>query len=361
MKKLFKSRIFFFVLGAVMFSTVSVFAYSLLAQDVGFTPKDEDWNVDNVKSGLDDLHETCDYCKSRFEGLVWKIPYEGKEQEFPVPISGIYKLEAWGAQGGDATNSYAGGYGGYSTGIVRLSNNDTLYINVGGQGTSIYHSDTVIAGGYNGGGSARSINDADVYVGAGGGATHIATSSGLLSSLENDKNSILIVAGGGGGAVKFSSDYYGVGGAGGGKQGEKATVKNVSNYTYPIGSATGGTQEAGGNYMTTCGGSQCYNSQSGSFGKGGGAINVRMPGGGGGYFGGASGGRHGGAGGSGYIASENLESALSVTKHMACYNCTTSDEEGTKTISTTNVSDDPISDYAKSGHGYAKITLLIAN
>ena len=42
---------------------------------------------------------------------------------------------------------------------------------------------------------------------------------------------------------------------------------------------------------------------------------------------------------------------------MSCYNCTTSDVESTKTISTTNVSDSPISDYPKKGNGYCKISL----
>ena len=65
MKKLFKSRIFFFVLGAVMFSTVSVFAYSLLAQDVGYNPKDDDWDVDNVSNALDELRDDI----ARFDNL----------------------------------------------------------------------------------------------------------------------------------------------------------------------------------------------------------------------------------------------------------------------------------------------------
>ena len=56
MKKILKSRLFFFILGAVIFGTGSVFAYSILAPDVGYTPKDNAWEVDNVKSALDDLY-----------------------------------------------------------------------------------------------------------------------------------------------------------------------------------------------------------------------------------------------------------------------------------------------------------------
>jgi len=43
---------------------------------------------------------------------------------------------------------------------------------------------------------------------------------------------------------------------------------------------------------------------------------------------------------------------------MYCYNCEESTDESTKTVSTTNVSETPISNYAKKGNGYAKITYI---
>ena len=70
--------------------------------------------------------------------------YTGTIQTFVAPKTGIYKLETWGAQGGnatDGTNTARGGYGSYSVGEVALQQGDTLYINVGGQN------------GYNGGGT----------------------------------------------------------------------------------------------------------------------------------------------------------------------------------------------------------------
>ena len=57
MKKIFKSRIFCFLLGVVLscgITTALAFAY--LAPDVGFTPKDDKWEVDDVKEALDSLH-----------------------------------------------------------------------------------------------------------------------------------------------------------------------------------------------------------------------------------------------------------------------------------------------------------------
>ena len=65
MQKLFKSRIFVFILGLIVASTTSAFAYSLIASDVGFTPKDSTWEVENTKEALDDLrnHIKCDEWK----------------------------------------------------------------------------------------------------------------------------------------------------------------------------------------------------------------------------------------------------------------------------------------------------------
>ena len=62
--------------------------------------------------------------------------FTGITQTFVVPETGIYQLETWGAQGGNANNStnlVQGGYGAYATGEIRLNRGDVLYITVGGQ------------------------------------------------------------------------------------------------------------------------------------------------------------------------------------------------------------------------------------
>ena len=43
---------------------------------------------------------------------------------------------------------------------------------------------------------------------------------------------------------------------------------------------------------------------------------------------------------------------------MYCYNCQESSEDSTKTISTTCTSATPTENCAKSGNGYARITLI---
>ena len=66
----------------------------------------------------------------------WSFEYTGEIQTFVAPKTGIYQLETWGAQGGnatDGTNSARGGYGAYAYGEVLLTQGETLYINVGGQ------------------------------------------------------------------------------------------------------------------------------------------------------------------------------------------------------------------------------------
>ena len=80
--------------------------------------------------------------------LGWNFDYTGQIQTFTAPKTGIYSLETWGAQGGDATdgtNSARGGYGAYAYGEVLLTQGETLYINVGGQN------------GYGGGGNANIV------------------------------------------------------------------------------------------------------------------------------------------------------------------------------------------------------------
>ena len=63
MKKVLKSRIFAFVLGAVIFGgLVGVSAYTIFANDIGYTPKDTTWkksngeDITNVKDAIDELY-----------------------------------------------------------------------------------------------------------------------------------------------------------------------------------------------------------------------------------------------------------------------------------------------------------------
>lgn len=279
-----------------------------------------------------------------------KYEYTGGEQTFIVPNDGYYMLEVWGAQGGSYNTTYKGGYGGYSSGIIKLVKSNKIYVNVGGPGSGGL---TKIAGGYNGGGSATGgvcDSSSSRYAYSGGGATHIATSSGELANLSSKVGSILIVAGGGGGA-HYMQSAYGSGASAGGYVGNTATwTNNGHNKNHQ---PTGGSQTSGGiggnSYSDTL-------ANSGYFGNGGNWSTsdcAEGSGGGGGYYGGGSGMFTPGAGGSGYIGN-----SLLIYKYMYCYNCATSNETNTKTYTTTNVSDTPVSNYAKSGNGAAIISQI---
>jgi type II secretory pathway pseudopilin PulG len=182
---------------------------------------------------------------------------------YTIPKSGTYRLEVWGAQGGNGVSIGAfgvrrGGYGGYSRGDVYLEKDTVIILTAGGMGRTSAGGDT--DGGYNGGGALTGV--ATNYSASGGGASDIRIGT-------DDLYSRIIVAGGGGGGVSVDTNNHGGGGAAGGLTG------------IPLGN--GGTQTAGG-------------TSGGTFGIGGAGSTSAYGGGGGGWYGG---GAHNGSSGSG--------------------------------------------------------------
>ena len=258
-----------------------------------------------------DITDSSFNIENVIDGDILNCPYTGSETSIQL-LPGKYKFTITGATGNfggnksttTATYTRVGG-GGTSVGTLEIDEELTIYINVGGCGQTYTGTSTSSrAGGYNGGGSANA------YGGVGGGATHIATKSGLLSTLKNDKNKIIIVAGGGGGSNYYSgnSTYYGNGGSGGGTTGAAGTKSGSANTTY---AGQGGTQTAGG----AAGTNGTRKGQAGSFGQGGsntsGTSSYSSSAGGGGYYGGGAGSNEesGGGGGSGYVNTSLLTNA----------------------------------------------------
>ena len=269
-------------------------------------------------------------------GYYGLLDYSNQIQTKTITEPGYYKLETWGAQGGGDTK-YTGGYGGYSTGYIYLSGNQQLYIAIGGAGGYCTGSSCTSVGGYNGGGNCQAYTDSTSTCGSGGGATHIATISGVLSSLENNKDNILIVSGAGGGGNYCNDWNFASGGMGGGFNGGAAIDLGAPDFSANGGLDTkGGTQDSGW-----------------KFGLGRGSDGSNMVGAGGGYYGGNSTYINGSGGGSGYIGNPLL-----ANKSMYCYNCTTSSEESTKTFTTTCHSANATENCAKEGNGYAIITYI---
>ena len=128
-----------------------------------------------------------------------RYPYTGNSQTVTLD-PGLYRLRCWGAQGGSYSNTYQGGAGGYSEGVIRLEESTTLYLYAGGQpsGTS--------KGGFNGGGTGTfhsfMTNTYSTSPQGGGGGTDIRIGSTSLYAR-------VIVAGGGAGSVGSGSGASG--------------------------------------------------------------------------------------------------------------------------------------------------------
>ena len=242
-----------------------------------------EYKVDNILDYAEDLGVEI----NSLEPI--EIPYSGSYVKYPITDSYLYKIEAWGAKGGN--NNAPFGNGGYTSGNIILNEGEELYIYVGGQGgstrASVYEH---IDGGYNGGGSTEGQNCCGRTYGSGGGATDIryftSTPSAedlVSSSITGLKSRIMVAAGGGGG---FN-------GSGGGNAGGLAGQAGQSNNGY--GPGPGATQLSGGINTVDAG-------SNGSFGLGG-TNGGSSTGGGGGYYGGA-GSNHidAAGGGSSYIS-----------------------------------------------------------
>ena len=299
------------------------------------------WDIDEWGLFISNLSKKvkCNLYFVNYSGqTIFNFDYTGGEQTFTAPVSGTYRLETWGAEGGKI-NGRTAGTGGYSSGFIKFKSNQLIYINVGGHGDEgenyIKNENTITKpgkGGYNGGGSGQSggYYSPGKYTCAagsgGGGATHIALKSGLLSFLETYKDEILIVSGVGGGISGFTTTNKSLGHAGG-----YSAFSNLGNkvnqsygYTFGLGETIETVAKTEG-----CGG------------------------GGGGFYGGICDDIKFGTGGSGYIGNPLL-----TNKVMYCYNCDESNEESIKTISTICNEETPTSYCAKKGNGYARITLV---
>lgn len=211
-------------------------------------------------------------------GDILNFDYTGAVQSVTLP-KGTYKLECWGAQGGNRSQDSASatvtgsGLGGYSIGTLTLTQLTTCYIYVGGQGGMSSSTGNVkVEGGFNGGGFASHESTGEPGNG-GGGATDVRIGKDSLHAR-------IIVAGGGGGSGEDNE----TGGYGGGETGG-AGSGNIS--------LTQASQTSGG-------------TNSFGFGLGGNTYNGGA--GGGGWYGGqgtypdGSGDDDGGGGGgSGYV------------------------------------------------------------
>lgn len=179
--------------------------------------------------------------------------FTGGVQTWTVPETGLYRLNAYGAQGspgagtGSGARNAAGGAGAYARGDIFLTAGTVLRIYVGGTGIGV-------SGGWNGGGSGQTQTTNRVS-GGGGGATDVRIGGTALA------NRVLVAGGGGGGAGAGTSGggspgggggggYFG-GGGGGGYSG--TMTADCANNTFNGSSGTLGVGGSGGNANCTSG------------------------------------------------------------------------------------------------------------
>ena len=319
----------------------------------GFVGKTLALNSGQTFIGTEFDFSACNYSAN----YVWNFPYNGNNgmngsvQNFTVPCDGNYKLEVWGAQGGNSSQ-YTGGKGGYSIGNIALTSSDSLFIYAGGQGVATSTNNTTSNGGFNGGGF--SVAAGSVVGASGGGASDIRIGTDSLYAR-------VIVAGGGGGAGQNSNNgngFVGGGTSGGGSSiGSSSSISSSSSYNTSGGGP--GTQTAGGNSYQYSG--YDAGTTAGTFGVGGGHVathtsNTTGGGGGSGWYGGGGAAHSAGGGGSGYVYTSSTASNYpSGCQLNSSYYLTNAE---TKDGNTSFPAPSGGNETGHSGNGYVRITYL---
>ena len=220
-------------------------------------------------------------------------------------------IEAWGARGGDAAETWLGANGAFMSSEFSLVAEDNFKILVGQKGSDGEVSSGNYFGGGGGGASFIHLNGNVVLVSGGGGGAGIGEtglngfhgSIALTSESGNNANGTVARANGlpgTNGSAGTAGQYYG--GAGGGSVSHSGQVANNS-------SASGGTSWMLGGAGGLFGSYNSGNSASGGFGGGGASL---FGGGGGGGYSGGPAGTHGasynatgGGGGGSYNSGTN--------------------------------------------------------
>lgn len=197
--------------------------------------------------------------EKKVEPFSVDFAYTRTVQEYVVPVTGLYKLEVWGAGNSE---SYGGGY---SVGYKKLKKGQIIYVCVGQQGIygytapDAYYTTNYMSGGYNGGGNASvggSVNFPS-RARSGCGATHMAlqqagklTLAGIGKELFDQYG--LIVAGGGSGLKWWESwELFDAGhSAGGGLTDSSRSTTQTTGYAFGQGATTaqGNGNGGGGGY-----------------------------------------------------------------------------------------------------------------
>ena len=274
-------------------------AYSYSAADQANSPRSA-WGSSKLNKACTITASTAGNVQTKsittdadFYYLARVYTYTGRVESFTAPVSGQYKMECWGAQGGTLQSFHKPGRGGYCMGYHNMEQGELAFVccgNCGAYGTYSYNNNLGI--------NLR-------YGMPGGGATHISINSGgELKSFSTHPSDLLLVAGGGGSSDMTGDVSAGIGGHGGGVNGTTGSNSNESYNKNGTGTSqsTGGitgTQYAAGYYNGSFGlggvgwsSNSDYGAQGGAgYYGGGGCAQMGTSGGGSSYLGGVTGGQ----------------------------------------------------------------------
>ena len=274
--------------------------------------------------------------------------YTNAAQPFDVIVTGYYKFEVWGAEGGYRSSQSYSGKGGYSAGTIKLNAGDKLYVYTGGQGgatTCSTKTSSICAGGFNGGGYRYN------YPGGGGASDIRINEDSLLAR-------VIVAGGGGSDGATTKTGMYGGGTSGG------AATQSYGSYGY------GGTQTGFTTTVTALTTQPTTNSSSnypGGFGFGGFGVHQSSGyagAGGGGWYGGCGSvpdgsgdDDRGGGGGSGFVyTGQNVTVPSGSTYKITSQYAMTSTTLAAGNTSFTSPAG--ASETGHTGNGYARITYL---
>ena len=221
-------------------------------QDLEFKDtKDKEYNknLENYEKKLEEYNNS---------NTDVEFDYTGNVQEYVVPSTGSYRIELWGAGGGE--DNYAStllsnqGRGAYTTGIINLEKGTKIYVYVGQKGASgITNRNTLTSTSFNGGGAGMGSSDGDDGGGAGGGATDIRLVSGSWDDFDSLKSRIMVAGGGAGGSTvsyNFSNISAGSGGLNGVGSSWRYQNKENKNHDFNATQTTGYGLGVGENGIT---------------------------------------------------------------------------------------------------------------
>lgn len=243
--------------------------------------------------------------------LKGQVKSQNGIQLWTVPKTGMYRIEAYGAQGG--SKYVAGGLGAIISGDLHLTSGTKIKVLVGQEGSSVSTS-VANPGGTGGGGTFLTTLDNTPLIVAGGGG-----GSSSRDSIDANNGHALIESSGSGPGGSSTTGLGGVNGNGG-KTGGAGTGGGGGGFFSSGDRPNNWSVDTGGQSFVSGGlGSErsVYLSIPGGFG--GGAGSGHAGGGGGGYSGGAGGAwsrpsAHGGGGGS-YNSGTNQSNSVGNTGH----------------------------------------------